>query len=365
MNDLDLEIEGLNAHDPSMPILEAVHLRKLFPLHSLNPLGQKSAVHAVEDTSLALRPGRATALVGESGSGKTTVARMMAGLYSPTSGSIQFHGEPARLSNSSRLRAYRSHVQLILQDPFSSLNPVHDVRYHLARPLRIYGHARNHRQETEQILSLLNRVNLSPAEQFIQKFPHQLSGGQRQRVSIARALAVRPEVLLADEPVSMLDVSIRLDVLNLLLRLKDEERLALLFITHDIASARYFAEDTLVMYAGQMVEGGPGDKVIQQPMHPYTRLLVSAAPDPARLNPDNNGKVASLPARREMGSRGAEIPSLIHPPTGCRFHPRCPHAMDVCRTRFPKRTDLGNGHWAHCFLYGDGEGESPSASLRA
>lgn len=355
MNDLNLAIEDSNAEYITTPILEAFHLRKLFPLHGLNPLGQKSAVHAVEDTSIALRPGRATALVGESGSGKTTVARLLAGLYTPTSGSIQFRGEPARLSNSRSLRAYRRHVQLILQDPFSSLNPVHDVRYHLARPLRIYGHARNKRQETAQILSLLNRVNLSPAEQFISKYPHQLSGGQRQRVSIARALSVQPEVLLADEPVSMLDVSIRLDILNLMLRLKDEERLAVLFITHDIATSRYFAEETLVMYAGQMVEGGPSDKVIQEPAHPYTRLLISAAPDPARLGPENNGKIADLPAR-------GEIPSLITPPTGCRFHPRCPHAMEVCRQRFPKRTELGNGRWTNCFLYGDGDGTSQESN---
>ncbi|HLQ30531.1 MAG TPA: ABC transporter ATP-binding protein, partial [Ktedonobacteraceae bacterium] len=199
----------------------------------------------------------------------------------------------------------------------------------------------------------LNRVNLSPAEQFIQKFPHQLSGGQRQRVAIARALAVQPEILLADEPVSMLDVSIRLDVLNLLLRLKAEERLALLFITHDIASARYFAEDTLVMYAGQMVEGGPSDEVIQQPKHPYTQLLVSAAPDPGRLNADGNESVTDVPAR-------GEIPSLINPPSGCRFHPRCPYAMPVCSQRFPRRTQLGNGHWTHCFLHGDGDGDVSS-----
>jgi peptide/nickel transport system ATP-binding protein len=149
----------------------------------------------------------------------------------------------------------------------------------------------------------------------------------------------------------MLDVSIRLDILNLLLRLKEEEHLALLFITHDIASARYFAEDTLVMYAGQMVEGGPSDEVIQRPMHPYTQLLVSAAPDPGRVSLDSDKSasgVSGLPAR-------GEIPSLIHPPTGCRFHPRCPHAMPVCRQRFPGRTELGNGRWTHCFLYGDGE----------
>ncbi|MEO6893257.1 MAG: ABC transporter ATP-binding protein [Ktedonobacteraceae bacterium] len=329
------------------PILETSHLRKLFPVQGWNLLGPKQAVHAVEDATFALYPGRATALVGESGSGKTTVARMLAGLYAPTSGTIRFRGQPAQLSDTSHLRTYRRHVQLILQDPFSSLNPVHDVRYHLARPLQIYRHVHGQVQETEQVLSLLNRVNLSPAEQFIQKFPHQLSGGQRQRVAIARALAVQPEVLLADEPVSMLDVSIRLDVLNLLLRLKNEERLALLFITHDIASARYFAEDTLVMYAGQMVEGGSSDEVIQRPKHPYTQLLVSAAPDPARLSADDGEDPAELPDR-------GEIPSLIQPPSGCRFHPRCPHAMPVCSQRVPGRTDLGNGHWTNCFLYGDG-----------
>src|SRR5437868_1382697 len=343
--------EDANTGHHTGPILEAVHLRKLFPVRLWNPFGAKQAVHAVEDTSLALFPGRATALVGESGSGKTTVARMLAGLYSPTSGTIRFRGDLAKLTNGSHLRTYRRGVQLILQDPFSSLNPVHTVRYHLGRPLRIYGYVHNDAQETEHILSLLNRVSLSPAEQFIQKYPHQLSGGQRQRVAIARALAVQPEVLLADEPVSMLDVSIRLDILNLLLRLKEEERLALLFITHDIASARYFAEDTLVMYAGQMVEGGPSDEVIQRPKHPYTQLLVSAAPDPGRVSLASDktaSGVSDLPAR-------GEIPSLIHPPTGCRFHPRCPHAMPVCRQHFPGRTELGNGRWTHCFLYGDGE----------
>jgi len=325
-----------------MPIMEGVHLRKYFPVRRLRPLAQQQVVHAVEDMSLALYPGRALALVGESGSGKTTVARMLARLYEPTAGTITFRGEAVKGSSRSSLLAYRRHVQLIFQDPFSSLNPTHGVRYHLSRPLRLHGHSHSRAQDTEQVLALLDKVNLSPASQFIGKFPHQLSGGQRQRVAIARALAVQPEVLLADEPVSMLDVSIRLDVLNLLLRLKDEERLAVLFITHDIASARYFAENTLVMYAGQTVEGGPSDSVIQQPKHPYTQLLISAAPDATRR------ELAQLPAR-------GEIPSLITPPTGCRFHPRCPHAMPVCRERFPGRTDLGGGHWTNCFLYGEGE----------
>ncbi len=334
------------------PILEAVQLRKYFPLREFKPFRPPSVVHAVEDTSLALYPGRALALVGESGSGKTTMARMLARLYEPGAGTIKFRGDAVHLGHSSGLRAYRRHVQLVFQDPFSSLNAIHSVRYHLSRPLRVYGHAHTTAEETAQIITLLNRVSLSPAEQFIEKYPHQLSGGQRQRVAIARALAVQPEVLLADEPVSMLDVSIRLDILNVLLRLKDEEKLALLFITHDIASARYFAEDTLVMYAGQTVEGGPSEEVIQRPKHPYTQLLIAAAPDPNRVSENGQNK-------DEVPVRG-EIPSLITPPTGCRFHLRCPHAMPVCSQRFPGRTELGGGHWTHCFLYGDGENAQDS-----
>ncbi|GCE19283.1 ABC transporter ATP-binding protein [Dictyobacter kobayashii] len=343
MNSLNPSHRSLpNFEDNSRPVLEAEHLRKEFPLNGGNPFKARSVVHAVEDASFALYPGQATALVGESGSGKTTVARMLARLYDPTSGTIRFRGAPISLKGgSAALREYRRHVQLIFQDPFGSLNPIHDVRYHLSRPVKLFGHARSEEEVTEQVLALLRRVSLSPAEQFIQKFPHQLSGGQRQRIAIARALAVQPEVLLADEPVSMLDVSIRLDILNLLLRLKDEERLALLFITHDIASARYFAENTLVMYAGQMVEGGPSEEIIQAPKHPYTQLLLSAAPDPDRITSKGVTDVAA---------RG-EIPSLINPPQGCRFHPRCPHAMPICKQQFPQRTDLGNGHWTNCFLY--------------
>jgi peptide/nickel transport system ATP-binding protein len=337
--------------DP-LPALEAVHLRKYFPMRQFRLGGPSPVVHAVEDTSLALYPGRALALVGESGSGKTTVARLLARLYEPTAGSILFRGQPITGNRRAAMLAYRRHVQLIFQDPFSSLSPMHDVRYHLSRPLRLHGHARSRREETEQVLALLKRVNLIPAEHFIGKYPHQLSGGQRQRVAIARALAVQSEVLLADEPVSMLDVSIRLDVLNLLLHLKEEARLAVLFITHDIASARYFAEETLVMYAGQTVEGGPSDDVIQRPKHPYTQLLISAAPDPAR------------PLDAPFQARG-EIPSLITPPSGCRFHPRCPHVMPQCRERFPGRTELGGGHWTNCFLYGEGSSASDAAAQPA
>ncbi len=341
-----------------MPVLEAHHLRKVFPVGG-GLFRPARVAQAVDDTSLALSPGRATALVGESGSGKTTVARMLALLYRPTSGTIAFQGKPIDVNSRRALKAYRRQVQMVFQDPFASLNPVHTVRYHLARPLRVFGHARSAREATSQSLELLNRVNLTPAEQFIGTFPHQLSGGQRQRVAIARALAVRPSVLLADEPVSMLDVSIRLGVLNLLLQLKEEERLALLYITHDIASARYFADDTLVLYAGQLVEGGPSEAVTQDPKHPYTQLLLSAAPDPDRL-------LGAEQAAEPIPARG-EIPSLIAPPTGCRFHPRCPHAMPVCSERFPGRTDLGGGRWTNCWLYGEGAAETgqPTSTMQS
>jgi peptide/nickel transport system ATP-binding protein len=339
---------GPTAEAESVPgaILEARHLQKAFPLRRLNPFAASQAVRAVEDSSLALFPGRAVALVGESGSGKTTIARILARLYDPNAGTILFQGNPVQVKGGLSLSAYRRNVQLIFQDPFSSLNPVHSVAYHLSRPLRLHGHARSPAEVREQSLALLRRVSLTPAEQFLQKYPHQLSGGQRQRVAIARALAVKPQVLLADEPVSMLDVSIRLDILNLLLGLKEEEQLALLFITHDIASARYFAEETLVMYAGQMVEGGPSEEITQRPQHPYTQLLLSAAPDPDRVRAEGKS-LATVPAR-------GEIPSLVNPPSGCRFHPRCPHAMPVCRERFPPRTPLGSGHWTHCHLYNQG-----------
>lgn len=322
------------------PLLEARQLRKDFPLQR-----GRSVVQAVEHVSLALYAGQATALVGESGSGKTTVARMLAGMYTPTRGEIHFEGRPVNLKGARALKHYLRSVQYVFQDPFSSLNPVHSVRHHLMRPLKLHDRARGASEPAMQ--TLLEKVNLTPARQFLEKYPHQLSGGQRQRVAIARALAVQPVVLLADEPVSMLDVSLRLDILNLLLQLKEEDGLAFLFITHDIASARYFAEETQVMYAGQVVEGGPSEQVIRQPKHPYTRLLCAAAPDPARAM-----RLAGQESAGELRTpeRG-EPPDLVAPPTGCRFHPRCPHAQAVCRERLPARTSLGDGHWTRCFLY--------------
>jgi peptide/nickel transport system ATP-binding protein len=312
------------------PILEAVGLTKHYRVRTKR-FGRSSLVRAAEDISLELHPGRVTAVVGESGSGKSTVSRLLARTTAPTAGELRLGGQRAHGSVG---RGYRAAVQLVLQDPFASLNPVHDVRYILGRPLKIHGYAGE--DIDTSIRDLLSRVALEPADQFIDKYPHELSGGQRQRVAIARALAVRPQVLLADEPVSMLDVSIRLGVLNLLADLRDRDGLAILYVTHDIASARYLADTIVVMYAGRIVESGPAERVTDEPSHPYTQLLLSAAPDPD----------AGQPTR--LGQRGSP-PSLVTPPAGCRFHPRCPFAIDRCRNESPPLIAVGNDHVSACW----------------
>jgi peptide/nickel transport system ATP-binding protein len=349
------DAQGPGARDEErQPILQAVGLTKHYPVHRHGRagLGRRLAVHAVDGVDVSLYAGQVTALVGESGSGKSTVARVLAQLIPASGGAITLAGKPVRVRRGRPFRRYARHVQLIFQDPFSSLNPTHTVSYVLTRPLRIHRFARSADEARAGVARLLDEVNLTPPGQFAEKFPHELSGGQRQRVAVARALAARPEVLLADEPVSMLDVSIRLSILNLLQRLVTEHNLALLYITHDIASARYFAATTLVMYAGQLVEGGPSETVTQQPAHPYTQLLIASAPDPEHLQ-----------AGAEPAPTG-EPPSLVAPPPGCRFHPRCPHAMDICRHARPPRTDLGDGQWVHCWLHAarTGSGEQPAGA---
>jgi peptide/nickel transport system ATP-binding protein len=238
---------------------------------------RRTRLRAVDHVSFTLTPGRTVALVGESGSGKSTIARIIARLERPTSGRVILHGPDGATVPD---RAYRHHVQMVFQDPYASLNPFHSIAHHLARPLRLHGHTRTRAETSSAILELLERVSL-PAGDIAHRRPHELSGGQRQRVAIARALAPGATVLVADEPVSMLDVSIRLGVLNLLARLQREQHLAVLYITHDLATARHFADDILVLYRGRVVERGPADEVILNPRHPYTRLLAAASPDPA------------------------------------------------------------------------------------
>jgi peptide/nickel transport system ATP-binding protein len=346
------------APETSVPLLEARGLTKHFAVHHgprrgrARLAGRHAAppvVHAVEDVSLALPQSGITAVVGESGSGKSTLARLLARLITPTAGELLLDGHQVPASSRGR-RAYARDVQLVLQDPFSSLNPVHDVRYHLARPLQIHGLGEPGGNLDAAITALLERVALTPAAQFLRKYPHELSGGQRQRVAIARALAVRPRVLLADEPVSMLDVSIRLGVLNLLGDLRERDKLGILYITHDIASARYLADVIMVMYAGEVVESGPASVVTDEPAHPYTQLLLSAAPDPDRAEP---------PALQGRGSP----PSLVAPPSGCRFHPRCPHAMAVCAVRTPPPAQVAADHSSSCWLHDSGLTRAESRPL--
>ena len=269
-----------------MSTLEVQGLGKRFPLRGTGL--RRETLDAVSDVSFTLRPGCVTALVGESGSGKSTVARLLARLYAPTAGKIIFDGHDVGDQwRRKTLLAYRSRVQMIFQDPFASLNPVKRVEHHIARPLQIHGICKRNEVDA-RVRELLRRVGLVPPGEIAQKYPHQLSGGQRQRVAIARALAVEPSVILADEPISMLDVSIRIGILNLILQLKRELGIAFLYITHDIASARYVADEVLVMYRGRIVEQGPTDAVLLDPQHAYTKLLLSAVPNPEsglRLEP--------------------------------------------------------------------------------
>jgi peptide/nickel transport system ATP-binding protein len=284
-------------------VLEVHGLTKDFAARGSGVLRGRARLVAVDDVSFSLRPGSITALVGESGSGKSTVARLLASLYAPAAGKILLDGaDVTKLSRRRDLRRYRAQVQMIFQDPFDSLNPVRTIAHHLERPLRI--HRVVPRSEVqERVRELLRTVGLVPPDKYAAKYPHELSGGQRQRVSIARALAVEPTVILADEPISMLDVSIRIGILNLMLELKEHRDIAFLYITHDIASARYVADEVLVMYAGQIVEHGPTDAVLHEPLHAYTRLLLSAVPHPGTGN--GNGR-ERLPTRgsRDVGDIG-------------------------------------------------------------
>jgi peptide/nickel transport system ATP-binding protein len=304
--------------------MEAIGLNKVFKL------GRGAVLQAVRDVSFNLYQGAVIALVGESGSGKSTVAKLLAGQERPTSGQVIVDGKPIDVRNTRSFRAYKSHVQYVFQDPFSSLNPVHTVGYDLTRPVRL--HQPGVKDVPAAVTALLEQVRLTPAEQFVVKYPHELSGGQRQRVSFARALAAQPTVLLADEPVSMLDVSIRLEMLNLLDDLRSRLSLALLYITHDIASARYFADEVLVMYGGQIVERGPAEDVTQHPAHPYTQLLIASAPDPDNLGSSlRAGNVVVGPGGAIAGKAGNVGPASV----GCPFSNRCPIADDKCRRDNP------------------------------
>jgi peptide/nickel transport system ATP-binding protein len=315
------------------PILEVRALSKQFRSGGvLHP----SKLHAVDDVSFALTPGRITALAGESGSGKSTVARLILRLLESSGGTLVFDGrDVTRQRRRREMLKYRSQVQMIFQDPFGSLNPAKTVQHHLARPLRVHGIA-GRRDVRARVEALLEVVGLAPPGKFADAYPHELSGGQRQRVAIARALAVNPKVVIADEPISMLDVSIRAGILNLMRDLK-ELGIAFLYVTHDLASARYVADDILVMYAGQIVEQGPVDEVLASPLHPYTRLLIASVPD---------GERTLEPIEIRKGTAAA----AVDPPPGCRFVDRCPLAIDICRRETPVLVEAEPNRIARCHV---------------
>ena len=300
---------------------------------------RRAHVHAVDDVSFELHPGRVTALVGESGSGKSTVARLLARLHDPTDGEVLFEGsDVSRVRRRGDVLRYRAQVQMIFQDPFGSLNPVKTIRHHIERPLRIHRIVPTGQVE-ERVHELLRTVGLVPPEDVAAKYPYELSGGQRQRVAIARVLAVEPKVVLADEPTSMLDVSIRIGILNLMVRLKEERGIAFLYVTHDLSSARYLADDILVMYAGQIVERGPIEEVLSGPLHPYTRLLLAAVPDPAK----------KLHVGR-IEQRKGRAAAAIDPGEGCRFVTRCPLAIDICTHITPPLVEARPAQSARCHV---------------
>ncbi len=310
-----------------------------------------AVVEALRGVSLELSVGKVVALVGESGSGKSTIARILAGQELPSSGEILFDGKVANFRGSKNYRDYKSKVQMVFQDPFASLNPIHTISYHLSRPLAIHGREKDKQRALDELCEM---VRLVPSERFLQKYPHELSGGQRQRAAIARALAASPRVLLADEPVSMLDVSIRLEVLNLLDQLRSKFSLAMLYITHDIASARYFADEILVMYKGVIVERGRAEEVTQTPKHPYTKLLIASSPDPDDLGSN---------LRSSAGSGSRDVASQGSTDQGCRFASRCPLAMDRCLSQDPSLISISSSRRVACWAITDDGGDEASVSM--
>jgi peptide/nickel transport system ATP-binding protein len=302
-------------------------------------------VRAVDDVSFTIRPGETLCLVGESGCGKSTTGRMMAGLLEPSEGRVLYGGTEVGSLPDEERRSFRRAVQIIHQDPYASLNPIRNVTQILRAPLQRHKLVKSRSELKSRLRELLETVGLTPPEDFLKKHPHQLSGGQRQRVSVARALTVNPEVIVADEPVSMVDVSLRIGLLNMLLSLQRDLGVAFLFITHDLAVAKHFSWDGRigVMYLGRMVELGSTQRLVKEPAHPYTRALISALPE---ADPELTRN------KERLRLRSPDIPSLLNLPAGCPFHPRCPmYEEGLCDTDRPAEDAVViDGHLAACYV---------------
>lgn len=307
---------------------------------------RRERVTAVDSVSLGIQEAQVLCLVGESGCGKTTTGKMMAGLLKPSAGQIIYRGRDVWTQDRNGFKEYRLGVQIIHQDPYASLNPSHTVHKILSAPLLRHGLAANRRRARDRVVKLLQVVDLTPVEDFLTKFPHQLSGGQRQRVSVARALTVNPSFIVADEAVSMVDVSIRVSLLNMLSRLKEELGVTFLFITHDLALAKYFAWGgrIAVMYVGSIVEIAPTPQLINASLHPYTQALLAAVPE---ADPELTRQKKSVTLRSQ------DIPSLLDLPPGCRFHPRCPVWVEgLCDRKSPELKPVGDGRFVACHVVG-------------
>jgi len=325
-------------------VVRIENLRKWFPVR----LGfvetifsrKQLYVKAVDKISFDVEKAEIFGLAGESGSGKTTTGRLILRLIEPTSGAIYFHDKEIAKIPEKQFKQYRRKMQIIFQDPYESLNPRMTIGDIISEPLRVQGIAKRHDMENK-VRKALEDVELTPPEEFIFRYPHELSGGQRQRVAVARALILDPEFIVADEPVSMLDASIRAEVLNLMIDLRDKYNVSILYITHDLALARHTCDRLAVMYLGKIMERGKVDDIIGEPLHPYTKALIDAVPVPDPVS-----------ARIEVVIKG-EIPSPINPPSGCRFHTRCPQYIgDICRTIEPQLIEVQKDRYVMCHLYG-------------
>ncbi|TFG06284.1 ABC transporter ATP-binding protein [Candidatus Thorarchaeota archaeon] len=326
-------------------LIKVRNMRKWFPVNTgfLSSLlyKQELYVRAVDGVDMDIKKGEVLVIAGESGCGKTTAGRCILYLEEPTDGTVEYAGQDLSGLDRNEMKELRKRMQITFQDPYESLNPKQSIFSIVAEPLSVHKLPLTPSQKRERVLEALESVALTPAADYIDRYPHELSGGQRQRISVARALILHPEFMVADEPVSMLDVSIRAEILNLLLDLRSEMGLTYLFITHDLAVATYIADRIGIMYLGKIVEIGPAHEVAFNSYHPYTRALISAVPsgDPT--------------IKRRVESLKGEPPSPINVPSGCRFHPRCPYAQEICVREIPEERDMGEGHYVACHFAGE------------